>query len=184
MLCFLASEGGALVTFSKNRALMSSKIYVSDSTLGQGVFANVPIEPRETIFYLTGKLIRFDEAAAATHGEYSIQIGIDSYVDPYSPARYLNHSCAPNSGFVDEIRLIALRQIKPGEEIQFDYSTTMLERYWELDCSCGVSQCRQRIRDFDLIPIALQTHYLRLGIVQDFIVNEIDSVRSLAQRVA
>jgi len=181
---FFGERSGAFDIRFKNHAFMSAKIYVSDSALGLGVFAKVPIEPRETIFYLTGKLIRFDEAAAATHGEYSIQIGIDSYVDPYSPARYLNHSCVPNSGFVDEIRLIALRQINPGEEIRFDYSTTMLERYWELDCSCGVSQCRQRIKDFDLLPIALQTHYLRLGIVQDFIVNEIESVGSLARRVA
>ena len=125
-----------------------------------------------------------EEAAAATFGEYTIQIGIDQYVDPYSPARYLNHSCAPNAGFVDEIRLIALRQILPGEEIRFDYSTTMLERYWELDCECGAGNCRKRIRDFDLLPLEVQTRYLRLGIVQNFIVEELDTVKRLAAEVA
>jgi len=163
---------------------MAEKVYISESVLGKGVFAKVPIEPRETAFYLTGKLISFDDAAAAVQGEYTIQIGVNRYVDPHSPARYLNHSCEPNAGFVDEIRLIALRQIVPGEEIRFDYSTTMLERYWELDCSCGAPRCRGRIQDFDLLPESLQRHYLRLGIVQDFIVNEVESVAELAMQGA
>ena len=72
----------------------------------------------------------------------------------------------------------------PGEEIRFDYSTTMLERAWELNCACGSPRCRGLIQDFDLLPIALQTFYLRLGIVQNFIVNEIESVKGLAAKVA
>lgn len=163
---------------------MSEKIYISESTLGRGVFARVPIHPKETIFYLTGKVIDFDEAVALPHEAYVIQVGIDRYIDPYSPAKFLNHSCNPNSGFVDEIRLIATRAILPGEEIRFDYSTTMRERHWELDCHCGSPQCRQRIRDFDLLPVALQTYYLKLGIVQNFIVEEIETVRQLAAQVA
>lgn len=163
---------------------MAGKIYISEGPLGLGVFAKVPIMPMETVFYLTGKEIRFEEAAAATYGEYTIQVGVDRYIDPCSPARFLNHSCAPNAGFTDEICLVALRPLSPGEEIRFDYSTTMLERYWELDCSCGAPKCRKRIRDFDLLPLELQTHYLRLGIVQDFIVGEIESVNRLARQVA
>lgn len=163
---------------------MAEKIYISDSPLGRGVFAKTLIKPRETLFYLTGRLISFEEAVTIPEGEYSVQIGIDRYVDPWSPARYLNHSCTPNAGFVDEIRLVSLGHIEPGEEIRFDYSTTMLERCWELDCACQSPRCRGRIQDFDLLPTALQTHYLRLGIVQEFIVNEIESVRNLAARVA
>lgn len=163
---------------------MADKVYISESITGKGVFAKVPIKPRETLFYLTGRLITFDEAVSIPQGEYSVQIGIDRYVDPWSPARYLNHSCTPNAGFVDEVRLISLGHIAAGEEIRFDYSTTMLERCWELDCSCQSPRCRGRIQDFDLLPTALQTHYLRLGIVQEFIVNEIESVRQLAAKVA
>ncbi len=163
---------------------MAEKVYIGESATGRGVFAKTHIQPRETLFYLTGRLISFDEAVSIPQGEYSVQIGIDRYVDPWSPARYLNHSCTPNAGFVDEIRLIALGPIEPGEEIRFDYSTTMLERCWELDCACQSPRCRGRIQDFDLLPIALQTHYLRLGIVQNFIVEEIESVRLLAANVA
>lgn len=149
---------------------MSEKTYISESTLGMGVFAKVPIEQGEHIFYLNGRLIDF-EASIEEKGEYSVQVGIRSYVDPIPPGRFLNHSCAPNSGFVNDIALVALADIRAGEEIRFDYSTTMLERHWELDCACGASNCRRRIRDFDLIPSSLQTQYLAMGIVQGFIIQ-------------
>ena len=69
-------------------------------------------------------------------------------------------------------------------EIVFDYSTTMLERHWELDCGCKSQHCRLRIRDFDLIPATLQRHYLSLGIVQSFIVSALDDSGALTQVAA
>jgi len=158
---------------------MQEKIYVSDSAIGRGVFAKLPLKPREIIFYMNGKLIDFEKSIDFM-GEYSVQIGARSYVDPISPARYLNHSCNPNAGFVNDISLIALRPILPGDEIRFDYSTTMLERHWELDCSCEASTCRRRIRDFDLIPHVLQDHYLELGVVQSFISDEVAAMGTRA----
>lgn len=149
---------------------MSEKTYISDSSLGLGVFAKVPIKRGEHIFYLNGRLIDF-EASVREKGEYSVQVGLQSYVDPIPPGRYLNHSCDPNSGFVNDIALVALTDIMPHEEIRFDYSTTMLERHWELDCACGSSNCRGRIRDFDFIPASLQRHYVAIGIVQGFILQ-------------
>jgi uncharacterized protein len=170
---------------------MREKVFVSESTLGRGLFAKFRIEPLETVFYLTGRIINFDEAVTSEHGEHSIQVGLDRYVSthtpdrfPHSPARFINHSCAPNAGFVDEIRLIALNRILPGEEICFDYSTTMLERYWELDCMCLAPQCRGRIRDFDLLPLSWQQHYLGLGVVPDYIIKYMASDLPVVARVA
>ena len=158
---------------------MSEKVFISQSNLGKGVFAKEAIAPRELIFYMNGKEINF-ERSTVYMGEYSVQTGVKTYVDPIAPARYLNHSCSPNAGFIDDISLIALTRIKPGEEIRFDYSTTMLERHWELDCACGSRQCRRRIRDFDFLPYSLQQHYLQLGIVQQFILNEVASLSPVA----
>lgn len=170
---------------------MAQKFNIADCSLGLGLFASTLISPRETIFYLTGRQLSFAEAVASEQGEHSIQIGLDRYVSthsygryPDSPARYINHSCFPNAGFVDEIRLVALRHIQAGEEICFDYSTTMLERYWEMDCSCGASNCRRRVRDFDLLPFALQEHYLSLGIVPEFIQDYLTVTRTDERRVA
>lgn len=151
---------------------MTSRIVVSSSSTGLGVFAKTAFSADETIFFVTGPLLRFEQVMALPQtGENSIQIGSSHYVDPLFPGRYLNHSCDPNAGFVDDIRLIALRDISPGEEICFDYSTTMLERQWELECECGKPTCRKFIQDFDLIPSELQDRYLRRGVVQDFIVR-------------
>lgn len=162
---------------------MSDKTFISTSSLGRGVFAKAPIKQGELIFYLNGRLIDF-EASTRTLGEYSVQVGLRSYVDPLSPGRYLNHSCEPNSGFVNDIALIAVAPIAAGEEIVFDYSTTMLERHWELDCACQTLKCRRRIRDFDLIPAALQRRYLDMGIVQRFIVSALEDAGALTQVAA
>lgn len=162
---------------------MQGKVTIADSGLGLGVFAKVDLHPRELIFYLNGKLIDFG-ASIEDMGEYSVQVGPRDYVDPISPARFLNHSCLPNSGFIDDVALIALGPIKAGEEIRFDYSTTMLERHWELDCLCGAPNCRGVITDFDLLPLPLQKQYLGLGIVQNFILNEVVAVADLARQIA
>lgn len=151
---------------------MSEKVYIGKSPFGVGVFAKVLIEPRETIIFLNGALIGFEETQRP-QGEYAVQIGPDEYVDPIRPGRYLNHCCEPNAGFIEGIKLIALDYIQPGEEVVFDYSTTMLERSWELDCLCGAAKCRGRIQDFDHLPASLQRRYLDLGIVQDFILEEL-----------
>jgi hypothetical protein len=80
-----------------------------------------------------------------------------------------NHSCDPNAGFVTgEPILFALRDIAVGAEICWDYSTSLSEPAWTLECRCGSPQCRGTIRSWPeltpaqrerLRPIALQ--YLR-----------------------
>ncbi|MCB1203418.1 MAG: SET domain-containing protein-lysine N-methyltransferase [Verrucomicrobiae bacterium] len=151
---------------------MSHKVIVDETDVGQGVFASQMIKPGELIFYLNGKMIDFEQSKGF-QGEYSVQVGIGRYVDPIAPGRFLNHSCEPNSGFSDSFSLVALRQIDRGEEIRFDYSTTMFERFWELDCQCGSTRCRRRIRDFDLLPESLRNKYFNLGIVPEFILEEL-----------
>ena len=159
---------------------MREKIYVGDSNLGFGVFANCPIEPREVIFYVTGPVISLDECLQLPdQGENTFQIGLDAYVNPGYPGKFINHSCEPNAGLIDDTCVIAIRQIVPGEEIRFDYSTAMLERLWELDCRCGSPRCRNKVRDFDLLPIGAKQRLLRLGIVQNFIVEALEELSPL-----
>lgn len=63
-----------------------------------------------------------------------------------SPARFVNHSCDPNTvirNFCD----IAKRDIKSGEEITEDYST---ENNPNLDiiCKCGSKNCKRIIKSY------------------------------------
>lgn len=84
----------------------------------------------------------------------------------------MNHSCEPNAGVVDDTVLIALRDIAPGEEITFDYSTTMSEQLETMQCLCGQATCRRVIGDFHDLPRAVKDRYLAARLVQQFIVAE------------
>ena len=69
--------------------------------------------------------------------------------DDDSPDNYLNHSCEPNIGFIDgSLSMFALRDIAAGEELLWDYSTSMNEAGWRVQCSCGAATCRGVIESF------------------------------------
>lgn len=63
---------------------------------------------------------------------------------------------------------MAIKDIEKGEEITWDYSTTMDEDIWEMDCNCGSKKCRKRIRDFKYLPKEIKERYVKLGIVPDY----------------
>lgn len=60
-----------------------------------------------------------------------------------NPARFINHSCAPNcEAEWDEERIwiVALRDIGAGEELTFNYGYD-LEDYRDHPCRCGTPEC-------------------------------------------
>lgn len=75
------------------------------------------------------------------------------------PADWVNHSCAPNSGFCGQIVLVALRDIAPGEEICLDYAMCDSHPYCEFDCRCGAEGCRGRVTGDDWRVPELQERY-------------------------
>jgi hypothetical protein len=61
----------------------------------------------------------------------------------WNPARFINHSCAPNCEAEvaeDRIWIVAHRDIQPGEEITFNYGFD-LEDYKEYPCHCRAPNC-------------------------------------------
>jgi SET domain-containing protein len=66
------------------------------------------------------------------------------------PARWINHSCAPNCEANEEdgrVFIDAIRAIRLGQELSYDYSLVLEERHTpklkrEHPCHCGVRQCR------------------------------------------
>jgi SET domain-containing protein len=153
--------------------MIAPKVVVRHGSLGKGIYARKPLRAGESILTFDGPVLSHSEVLAlGDHQAYALQIGPDSYVDTIEPGRFTNHSCEPNAGIVADRLLIALRPIAAGEEIHFDYSTTMSENHWTMECRCSRPGCRRVIRDFHYLPPALQTRYLRLGVVQQFIVRE------------
>lgn len=135
---------------------------------GRGVFAVEPIPRGRLVMHLGGRILR---TAELTDDLLALQIGEDEWLasDGSLLDDMVNHSCSPNVGFLDGTpTLYALRDISVGEEICWDYSTSISELGWLLICACGAATCRGIVRPWPelseddrrrLRPIALR--YLR-----------------------
>jgi hypothetical protein len=155
--------------------IQNTNVYIGKSNMGIGIFAVRSVRKGEVLLQLNGDIISLEDSIALGEDEcYSVQVEAREYIQPGAPARFINHSCDPNCGLTGDLFLVAICDIGKDEELFFDYSTTMLERRWEMDCKCGTAICRGRIRDFDTLPENLQQHYRSLGIVQPFILEQID----------
>jgi hypothetical protein len=153
-------------------SISNGTFHVEECDLGLGVFADKDIAPGEIIFVFGGPIIDFAETKRRGDREcMPIQIGPNKYIDTLAPGIYVNHSCQPNAGIRNDRDLIALRNISKGEEIRFDYSTTMQENSFRMECRCGKSNCRKIVNDFSTIPAELQKQYLSQKIVMQFIVD-------------
>lgn len=55
---------------------------------------------------------------------------------------YVDHSCEPNAVFeVEQLALVALRRIDPGEPITFFYPGAEVELAQGFACTCGSADC-------------------------------------------
>ncbi len=62
---------------------------------------------------------------------------------PWNLARRINHSCAPNceaQNIAGRIWIMALRDIAPGEELNYNYGFAYAEAR-DHPCRCGAKQC-------------------------------------------
>lgn len=131
----------------------------------RGLFAQAPIKRGVRLCAFEGFLV----TTAELKDEYfALQVDVDLWLCSYGDLLddCSNHSCAPNAGFITgEPVLYALRDIAAGEEICWDYSTSISEPGWSLECLCGAESCRGIIRPWGelsaeeqarLRPIALK----------------------------
>lgn len=133
---------------------------------GNGVFADEPIRKGERIVRYKGTL-RTHKEVDRLYGEqdenghtFLFTLNDDYVIDANeggNVARWINHSCNPNCESVieendkgkphkDKVFIEAIRDIKPGEELTYNYGIVLEERYtaklkklWE--CRCGSKNC-------------------------------------------
>ena len=94
------------------------------------------------------------KAEKGRNENYWMQLGrrtIDGMV-PGNHAKFINHSCEPNCmadkwdvDGEDRAVIMALKNIKPGTELTFDYGWTVTEVSSKTPCLCGSKKCRQYI---------------------------------------
>lgn len=140
---------------------------------GRGVFARQPIAAGTRLLEYSGERITKAESLRRCEAGNVFIIGLDDTWDidgavGENPARYINHSCAPNCEAVieeevtlelaseppatpDDLRcegmnsesriyIDAVRDIAAGEELTFNYGYD-LDNYDEHPCRCGAPTC-------------------------------------------
>jgi len=166
--------GGSIILpsgdLSAGRCKMPAmNLRIQQGISGRGVFATQPIAAGLVILNFTGPLLRFSQTTPQT---LALQIDRDLYIGASGGMDDLvNHSCDPNCGLIirgTDVQLKTLRPIATGEEIFFDYSTTMDEDDFEFTCRCQSPACRKTIRDFKHLPATLRRRYRELGIVPSY----------------
>jgi uncharacterized protein len=145
---------------------MAAELPADDSTLcefrpspihGTGGFARRRIEPETRVLQYRGELVSKEESLRRCQKNNTFLFYFDEAHDldgqaAWNPARFLNHSCSPNCEarkLGQEIWIVAIRAIEPGEEITFDYGYD-LEDYQDYPCRCGSPACRGYMVDTTL----------------------------------
>lgn len=126
-----------------------------------GVFATAGIAAGTTCvvfggFVTPGPTFRLLDPQRQHH---SLQIGDDLFLtcaETLSDGDLINHSCEPTLGFVGEITLVALRNIRAGEQLTFDYATCDSQPYDEFECECGTPSCRIKVTGEDWMQPEVQ----------------------------
>jgi len=129
---------------------------------------------RRGVIVLTfhGPLMAREEIEDFTH---TIQVESDRFIGASGGLDdFVNHSCDPNCVLGDARsgpRLVALRDIAPGEEVSFDYSTCILAEPEIARCMCGAARCRGEIASFWRLQSSTRRRYLQLNAVPEFILE-------------
>lgn len=132
---------------------------VSSGIHGYGVVATRDFAPGELVAEVDGVLWNSETPGDDRDDRYSLWLRDDWYFDMVDQTRYINHSCEPNcevDGDVDAdggrpwARITALRSIRAGEEITYDYgfAAQLAE-----PCACGAQACRGWIVDVEELPL-------------------------------
>ncbi|KFN45059.1 SET domain-containing protein [Arenimonas oryziterrae] len=146
---------------------MSSNIVTRRSAIhGNGVFAAAPIKKGTRLIQYKGLLRSHEEVDRVyaddidTGHTFLFTLNDDYVIDANvegNDARWINHSCDPNCEAVidedegkdaakDRVFIEAIRAIKPGEELTYNYGiklaeahTPKMKKLWA--CHCGSKKC-------------------------------------------
>jgi len=132
-------------------AISSNKPYrIGRSKTGLGLFATKPIKKGAKIIRYFGPMLDCrKEKDDAVENKYLFQINnrwtIDGSVRK-NTARYINHACRPNAesdvnSRKRTVHIRAIKNIAPGEEINYDYGTEYFKEYLKpIGCKCAACE--------------------------------------------
>jgi len=118
----------------------------------RGLYANQDIKDRTKIIEYKGEIItknqveinpKFDNDKAIYLFNINKKYDLDGDVK-YNTARLINHSCNPNCevyGTGLKVWIYAIRDIKKGEELTYDYGFGFDKDYKDFPCKCRSKNC-------------------------------------------
>lgn len=114
---------------------------------GRGCFASENIAAGTRILEYTGRRMTLREANERyweRPATYLFGLSDGTVIDGLGIASFVNHSCDPNCRAEEDegrVWICALRNIKPGEELTFDYKLKNSGMV-SMPCYCGARNCR------------------------------------------
>ncbi|XP_076146903.1 histone-lysine N-methyltransferase 2C [Alosa pseudoharengus] len=147
--------------YRRMKAEWKSNVYLARSRIqGLGLYAARDLEKYTMVIEYIGTLIRNEVANRKekmyedqNRGVYMFRIDSEHVIDATitgGPARYINHSCAPNciAEVVTlerghKIIISSNRRIQRGEELCYDYKFDLEDDQHKIPCHCGAVNCRK-----------------------------------------
>ncbi|KAM4687610.1 histone-lysine N-methyltransferase 2C [Discoglossus pictus] len=147
--------------YRKMKTEWKSNVYLARSRIqGLGLYAARDIEKHTMVIEYIGTIIRNEVAnrkeklyESQNRGVYMFRIDNDHVIDATltgGPARYINHSCAPNCVAEvvtfekgHKIIISSNRRIQKGEELCYDYKFDFEDDQHKIPCHCGAVNCRK-----------------------------------------
>ena len=118
------------------------ELAVKRASAGLGLFAVSPIPKGACVIEYTGTPMT-NEERNASNSRYLFEINSKLTIDGsprWNTARYINHSCKPNCEVEiakGRVWIFARRNIKPGEELGYDYGEEYVNAYLSGKCLCA-----------------------------------------------
>ncbi|KAF6086111.1 lysine methyltransferase 2C [Phyllostomus discolor] len=147
--------------YRKMKTEWKSNVYLARSRIqGLGLYAARDIEKHTMVIEYIGTIIRNEVAnrkeklyESQNRGVYMFRMDNDHVIDATltgGPARYINHSCAPNCVAEvvtfergHKIIISSSRRIQKGEELCYDYKFDFEDDQHKIPCHCGAVNCRK-----------------------------------------
>lgn len=132
---------------------------------GLGLFATKLILKDEIVAEKNGYLLtRKELEEIKPRGHIELQIASDLFLAPKEAADFeknmifINHSCNPNVGMSGDRKFVAMRDIKPKEELTIDYAM-IDDTDYVMVCNCESQNCRKEVTGHDWMREDLQRKY-------------------------
>jgi len=155
----------------------NSKIEVKPTkNRGLGVFAKNNIKKGEFIStFAGGKIFRAEKATDLPFlpeniRDHAVQFAEGKWMyNNQTLAELLNHSCNPNCGIKNLFDIVAMKDIKKGKELTWDYEMTE-DSDWRMRCKCGSKLCRHIIGAYKRMPKNVKEKYK--GFISQWLVDK------------